>query len=304
MASTVTTISSTINVNFPKFGESLSNVGEFQANFKKIYNSFGILGKEVNNYLNDAIKKDDANDFGGNVIKSAVLQNHSYRVNDLGSVDNGLVTINYREGAYHKCNINSGYYTFNFVNWSQQNTLSKIRLQIYNQSTATTSTSFIGFSGKVRYYGTLTSQVSLTGNSSIFYDVWTVDSGNTISIKPLGSLSTIEPTYYSGGGGSGGGGGGPLPTITSVIPGLFGSIGYEGITIIGTNFVAGTYVKVNNIAITTSTGSPTQITFTSAPNIPGTPVSVEVITSNGSTSTVVYYYDNSGGGGGDGGGTE
>jgi len=301
MASSVTNISSTIDINFPKQGESISSVYEFQANFKKINESFKTLAKEATDHLKNTIQVSNNNDFGGNIIKGFALQNPSYRINDLGSVSNGVINLNYREGIYHKCTVESGYYTFNVQNWNSNNAYNKIRLELYNQSTATSSTFFIGFSGDVTYLGTPTSEIVLTGNTSIFYDVWTINKGLNLYVKPIGSLSVTSSSYYTSGGG-GGGGGGPLPTISSVVPGLFGSSGYEGITIIGTNFVAGTYVRINNITITTSTASPTNITFISSPNAPGTVVSLQVFTPNGSTSTVVYYIDNSGGGGGDGGG--
>lgn len=296
MATSVTNFSNTIDINFPRYGESIVSVGEFQSNFKKISESFSVLSKDINTHINESFQTNASNDFGGNVIKSAVLQNHSYRANDLGIIDNGVVNLNYREGAYHKCTVNSGYYTFNVTNWNQRNTLSKIRLEIYNQTTATTSTCFIGFSGKIRYFGTLTSQVNLSSDSSIFYDIWTTDSGENIFVKPLGTNSTESLTYYIPPGGGGGGGGSP-PTITSLAPSLWGVTGGEYATINGTDFIAGTVVKINNIAITTATASSTAISFYTPAGTAGFAVSVSVTTANGTTSTNAYYYDNTGGGG-------
>ena len=294
MSSTVTSISSTIDTNFPAFGQAESLAGGFQSNFKKISDSFDLLSRDVNTYLNQTFRKDDSNDFGGNVLKNTVFQSHAYRVNDLGQVVNGTVTLNYREGAYHKCTVNSGYYTFNFVNWNQRNTYSKVRLQVYNQSTGTTSSFFIGFSGKVRYFGTPTTQINLTGESSVFYDVWTTDGGASINVKPIGSVSSEDPIYYSGGGG--GGGGGSEPTITSVFPEAIGAFLPNFVTINGTNFIKPIVVKLGGIDVTTSTASPTQLGFFSPAWTPGFPASLSVTTPNGTTATVVYFYDDVGGG--------
>jgi hypothetical protein len=60
-------------------------------------------------------------------------------------------------------------------------------------------------------------------------------------------------------------------------------------------------VKVSGITISTSTASPTDITFYTSGGTAGLPVSVEVVTANGSTSTYAFYYDNIGGGDGGGG---
>lgn len=304
MASSVTNISNTIDINFPVPGESISSVYEFQSNFKKINDSFKTLAKEATDHLKNTVQTNKPNDFGGNIIKRFSLQNPSYRINDLGSVGNGVINLNYREGIYHKCTVESGYYTFNFQNWNSNNAYNKIRLELYNQSTATSSTFYIGFSGDVTYLGTPTSEIILTGNTSIFYDIWTINKGLNLYVKPIGSLSVTAPTFYGSGSG-GGGGGGPLPTITSVVPGLFGNGGFEGITIIGTNFVSGTYVQINGITINTSTANATNITFTSTPNIAGSVVTLSVVTPNGTASVPIYYYDNtSGGSDGTGGGVD
>lgn len=299
MASSVTNISSTINTNFPKIGEGFSNIGEFQANFKKIRDSFTRLVNENSEHIKQSFQRNKDNDFGGNVLKRTVFQNHSYAVNNLGLVDNGVINLNYREGYYHKAVVNSGYYTFNVTNWTKRNTVSKIRLEVYNQNTATSSTFFIGFSGDVKFFGTPTSQVNLTGNTSIFYDIWTTNSGESIFVKPIGSISADAATYY--GSGSAPSGGGSLPTITSLSPTGVGALGGELLTINGTNFTVPITVKINNIAVTTSSGSPTAITLTVPGNDPNI-YNLMITTAAGSTSTSLFYYENRPGGSNESGG--
>ncbi len=301
MASTVTQISQNIDINFPEPGKRISSVSEFQSNFKKIKESFDRLVDEFDALDNESVKKTLSNDFGGNIVKRAQFVNHSHRVNDLGPVANGIVNLNYREGSYHKCLVGTGYYTFNVTNWTRDRTLSKIRLELRNDSTATTSTFFIGFSGNITYFGTPTYQLSLTGNSSAFYDLWTVDSGAEVFVRPIGSLSSLPPTYFSTGTMSTGSTSTGLlaPSITFIIPEYWTNFGGDLATVYGTNFLGTPTVKVNDITVNpafVSISTTTELTFVTPSGSVG-PAEVKIVTTAGFTSTVITYYDNNDTGG-------
>ena len=294
MASTITNISKLIDNNFPKPGEGISSVETFQSNFQKIQESFTILSKELGEAVKQNVNLADTNDFGGNIIKRASLQDISYKVNDIGKISNGITNLNFREGVYQKVEVESGYYTFNVTNWSEDRIFNKLRLEVKNVSTTTSSTCYINFSGFSTFLGTLTGRTILSNQSAIFYDIWTASSGNKIYIKPLGDTSEVNQEYISTPAAPSGGGG-PLPTITSVGPANWSNLGYESISIFGTNLTTAT-VFVGESLMTLSSVSSSQIDFVTLPMAVGvTPLTV--ITPNGSTSTVIFVQDYSYGGG-------
>ena len=287
MSSTITQYSSLINVNFPVIGADVSNCHEFHSNFSKIQSSLKIAGNELTDLQLKAVKLTEINDFGYNIIKRPVLQNCSQVTNDLGVVGVGIVNLDYTQGGYQKCLITDGYYTFNVANWPPNNTYGRIRLEAGNNSfitsgtvytTSTTSTCYINFSGNVTYVGTDTSVFSFN-TKPLFWDIWTIDNGENIFVKPLG-LGTGTNAISSG----------PLPTITSMAPDTGPDTGGISVTIIGTNFT-GTSVAVimngtNNCTINSRTN--TQITFTTEPGSGVVPVIVR--TSNGSSNSKLFTY--------------
>lgn|GEM_PF-2656224 len=295
MSSTITQYSSLINVNFPVIGADVSNCHEFHSNFSKIQSSLKIAGNELTDLQLKAVKLTEINDFGYNIIKRPVLQNCSQVTNDLGVVGVGIVNLDYTQGNYQKCLIENGYYTFNVENWPPNNTYAKIRLETGNNATvsivegtttSTTSTCYINFSSNVTYVGTDTSVFSFN-TKPLFWDIWTIDNGENIFVKPLG-LGTGTNAISSG----------PLPTITSMAPNTGPDTGGTSVTIIGTNFT-GTFVSVlmngtNNCTITSRTN--TQITFNTEPGSGVVPVIVR--TSNGSSISTVFSYYNTGWDGG------
>jgi len=291
VSSTITQYSNSINVNFPLMGADVSNCHEFHSNFSKIESSLSIASSEITNLQLNAVKLTDTNNFGYNIIKRPVLQNCSQAINDLGVANVGIVNLDYTQGSYQKCLIESGYYTFNITNWPPYNTHGRIRLEAGNNAivslvegdtTSTTSTCYINFSGNVTYINTNTSVFSFS-TEPLFWDIWTIDNGENIFVKPLSASSGTNAISL-----------GALPTITSMTPNTGPDTGGTSVTIIGTNFT-GTFVSVlmngtNNCTITSRTN--TQITFNTEPGSGVVPVIVR--TSNGSSiSTVFSYYSTS-----------
>lgn len=295
MASTVTEITNQIDVNFPVFGQALSSVQEFQQNFQKIQKGFESLSKEITILQKNAVKLQDINDFGYNVVNKAVLQNHSYSVNTLGLIGNGVIDLDYSLGYYHTCSVNSGYYTFNVTNWPIGNAYSKIRLAVENASTSTTATCYINFSGNISYLNTQTNKITLGTESYSFWDLWSTDNGDSIFIKKLGSTLSTSTISIPGGGG---GPSGTPPLITSVYPASASIYEPHAIYVSGTN-MTGTNLRVyfNDIQITASFGevSASSIIFiVSSVNLG--PNIVKITTENGeSTNIDVTGFDSSGG---------
>ena len=287
MSSTITQYSSLINVNFPLIGADVSNCHEFHSNFSKIQSSLSIAGNEITSIQLKAVKLTEINDFGYNIIKRPVLQNCSQVTNDLGVVSVGIVNLDYTQGNYQKCLIENGHYIFNVENWPPNNTYARIRLEAGNNATvsivegtttSTTSTCYINFSGNVTYVSTNTSIFSFD-TKPLFWDIWTIDNGENIFVKPLSVGSGTNAISL-----------GPLPTITSMAPNTGPDTGSTSVTIIGTNFT-GTSVAVimngtNNCTINSRTN--TQITFTTEPGSGVVPVIVR--TSNGSSNSKLFTY--------------
>lgn len=288
MASTLTNFSKLIDTNFPIKGQDSVGSNGFNNNFNKIKSSFNILTNEVSQLQNQLINLSESNNFGNGTIFSAVFSNSSKTLNDIGLVSTGRVDINFNLGTYHKVFSENANLTFNISNWPLTNRFAKIRLEIKNNNPSNTSTVYINFSGNTRYLGTLINNIELPSNQSCFFDVWTINSGNTINIKPLGIVNSM---LVSSGGGSS-----PsltLPTITSVAP---ASIPYDGnipITIYGTNFGGSPIVLINGTTVGTITASSsTQITFYSILGTPGTYQTVKVRTDQGDSNSKSYYlYD-------------
>jgi len=268
-------------------GADVSNCHEFHSNFSKIQSSLVIASNEITDIQLNAIKLTDTNNFGYNIIKRPVLQNCSQAINDLGVVSVGIVNLDYTQGSYQKCLIEDGYYTFNIENWPPNNTYSRLRLEAGNNATvslvegattSTTSTCYINFSGNVTYVNTNTSVFSFD-TTPLFWDIWTIDNGENIFVKPL-SVGTGTTAIVLG----------SLPTITSMTPNTGPDVGSTSVTLIGTNFT-GTSVAVimngtNNCIISSRTN--TQITFITEPGSGVVPVIVR--TSNGDSNSKLFSY--------------
>jgi len=284
MVSSITNISNSIDINFPRPGEAISTIEEFQSNFKKIYNSFEILSKESTLLSNLSIDTISTNDFNENFIIRGMLANRSEKFNDLGVISNGIIELNVREGSYHKCLINTGYYTFNTTNWQSENIYNQIRLEITNQSSSTTATCQIGFSGKVTFTNTQTEYVVIEQSKSIFYDIYTIDQGKNLIISLIGSTNIgIDSSAVTSIPGS-------PPIITAISPTVFSNISGETITISGNYFTTGT-VYLGNSTVASPSISPTSIVFRN-PGLPAGYLTVRVTTPIGTTSANVLVVDN------------
>lgn len=286
MTSTITEYANNIDINFPVPGKALSTIKEFHSNFNKIQKSFTRASSEINQLEITSVKFTENADFGGQIIKKANFENQSWAVNDIGLLTDVITNIDCRLGYYHKIKIENGTYSFNIVNWPDNNRHSKIRIELIN-NLSTTTTSYINFSGNIQYIGSIAGTLTLPGDKSAFYDVWTVDNGESIFVKPL-STTYISTSTPSGGGG--GGGGGTLPSITYINPQQAGSSGGYSMGVVGTNFGATPQIIVNgNQTPTITSSSTTEVYFYSIAGMAGLSHSVVVRTAAGD-SNVVYYW--------------
>ena len=196
MASTVTSITNTIDVDFPPLGENIVSVEPFLSNFRKINKSLDVISEEVTLLEKNLISKNKQNDFGYNIIQNIKLLEHSYKVNNLGGLTNGTTDIYYNQGSYVTAFVESGFYTLNIKNWPPNNTLGKIRIQVINSSITDSVVCNLNFAGNSTYLNYFRQEkFTISANQSLFFDVWTLDNGDNIYVKQLGVQSQTQVNY-------------------------------------------------------------------------------------------------------------
>lgn len=186
MASTITQYSNSININFPIPGEDNDSQG-FRTNFAKIQSALSVAGGEITNIQLNAVNLSDTNDFGGNIVKRASLQNSSLVVNDAGSVGSS-VSVDYSLGSYQKFSVDGGSYTFTVINWPQAGQCGTVRLEITPTSSSAVS---ISFGGTTYILSKTDMPITYTQTSPIVWELWSPDNGATIYAHELGLPNSV-----------------------------------------------------------------------------------------------------------------
>lgn len=126
----------TIDDAFPVAGVDNDSQG-FRDNFNVIKNGLATASSEITDLQNNAARKDENNDFDGNLISNAVLD----RV--YGSAYQTTVTTNSNislsNGEYQAVTMN-GNYILTFTDWPEVDQYGKIRLEIKSDGTQRTVT--------------------------------------------------------------------------------------------------------------------------------------------------------------------
>lgn len=187
MPSTITNVSNTLNANFPPLGQGIIGINEFNNNFKKIKNSFEILSSEIDTLDTTNINLNSSNNFGNSIILNAVFTNTSYKVFNIGLIGTGITNIDYSQGMYQTCSTKGGSILFNVTNPPPSNSIGKLRLEISNETTTTTATCFINFSGNTKFLGSRRIKYVITGTGKLFFDLLPFNQGEKYFVKCLGS---------------------------------------------------------------------------------------------------------------------
>lgn len=286
MTSTVTNYSTKIDTNFPPAGQALTGVIGFINNFKNINNSFETIIDEVDRLEKNLVQLQKNNNFGGKILQNAVFTNTSFAINEIGLLESGVIDLDYSQGHYQTCLVNNGYFLFNITNWSMVNAYSSLRLEVKNNASSTATTCKIYFSGNVTYIGSSDTTFTLPGDSPVFFDIWSIDNGDNIFVRPLGIPMGVISTGTSGIGGSVG----PAPVITYINPLGAGSSGGYLMSLVGSNFGATPIVVVNgNQRPAIYSSSTSEIVFYSLPGFGGEYHTVYVSTANGNSNEIAYF---------------
>lgn len=141
--STASSFITKINDGFPVPGTDNSTQG-FRDNFKNIKQSLDYTDQEVYNIkLNSVVTTNPVNDFNDNIVKQAVFQDCSSKVNDASAdIQTGDFTIDYRLGNYQKYQVNSGTHIIFIENWPGENKTASMLLSISTSSTDATVLNF------------------------------------------------------------------------------------------------------------------------------------------------------------------
>lgn len=185
MASTITFYSNLIDINYPVVGQDNDTQG-FRDNFSAIQSAFAVASSELSNLQDNGVKLTETNDFNYNTIKNVTLQNTSELVKNRNistiSTSNAYVSLDYTEGSYHKFNLTvnpsgTGTLSFSIVNWPASGNYARMFLELYPNSTSTTTVSILG---NTKIIGFNTGSLSFNQTNSIFYELWTIDNGTNI----------------------------------------------------------------------------------------------------------------------------
>jgi hypothetical protein len=135
-----------INENFPVAGQD-NDTQVFRDNFDTIKTSLRVSKEEITDLQDNVARKDNDNDFGGNLVQNAVLQNVSLRKKDYGSpISTTTQEVSFNQALYHiirfggSCSLSFIDFTSTAVDPEGLGKIGKVTLELYGDGTARTVT--------------------------------------------------------------------------------------------------------------------------------------------------------------------
>lgn len=135
-----------INENFPVAGQD-NDTQVFRDNFDTIKTSLRVSKEEITDLQDNVARKDDNNDFGGNLIQNATLQNTSLRKKDYGAPIAALTQeISFNQALYHiirfggTCSLSFTEFPSDAVDGEGIGKIGKATLELYGDGTERTIT--------------------------------------------------------------------------------------------------------------------------------------------------------------------
>jgi hypothetical protein len=138
-----------INENFPVAGQD-NDTQVFRDNFDTIKTGLRVSKEEITDLQDNAVRKDNDNDFSGKLVQNAILQNVSLRKKDYGeplvlSVS-AIQEISFNQALYHlirfgaACRISFTEFPAATVSEEGLSSIGKATLELYGDGTARTIT--------------------------------------------------------------------------------------------------------------------------------------------------------------------
>jgi hypothetical protein len=183
-------VSSTINENFPVAGQDNNSVG-FRNNFNYIKTGLATAAGEITTLQANTAKTNADNDFNGVKIENAET-NLLYGTILTGNQTSDLV-IEVPDAEYFSHTFTgAGDRTVSFTNWPSGG-YSKIKLDLMDGGVARDITFLLPGGSDIFIDDGLTYPFATSGTAGVHYifEVWTIDGGNNIFIKYLGTFEAI-----------------------------------------------------------------------------------------------------------------
>lgn len=175
-----------INANYPVAGEDNDSQG-FRDNFFNIKSALSVAKNEITDLQVNTAKSNTTTDFGGNLLKNAVVQNFNYLINDEGLVS-GTVTLDYSDGVYQIVTLNTNT-VITVTSWpTAVSSMGLMRLGTTLSSTASTTINFnVTGTGVVLYKeNSLTLPYTTSTTSTLVWELFSTNEGKNIYVKLLG----------------------------------------------------------------------------------------------------------------------
>lgn len=184
MSSTTTSYISKIKQTYPTAGVDNDSQG-FRDNFKNIALALTSVNTEVEDITLNAFKLNQTNNFDGNIILDAALQDCSQIVyDDTLIAKTGNIAINYTNGSYQKFRLASGNHEFSVYNFPDIGRAGSVIVQVTTSTTASTSISFTATN--LINLGIEVYPFSLTGQKPYLFEVFTDGSENNLFVRKIG----------------------------------------------------------------------------------------------------------------------
>jgi hypothetical protein len=175
-----------IDQAFPVSGQDNDSQG-FRSNFQNIYQSVLNLDTDLQNSKINSAKVNSVNDFAyTGTLKRAVIQSTGFTAENTAPV-NG--TIDFSLGSFHKSTI-SGDTTFEVENWPPTGIYGIVRLQVVPTTSTQMVINFSAGAGDLLVDGGDVIPYYSTDVAPIFYDIWTSDNGDTVTVKQVVNSTT------------------------------------------------------------------------------------------------------------------
>jgi hypothetical protein len=133
-----------INENFPVAGQD-NDTQVFRDNFDTIKTSLRVAKEEITDLQDNASRTDIDNDFGGNLVQNAVLQNVSSRIKNYGApITAPTQEISFSQALYHIIRF-GGTSSLSFIDFPSDvvnneglGSIGKVTLELYGDGTERT----------------------------------------------------------------------------------------------------------------------------------------------------------------------
>lgn len=132
-----------INENFPVAGQD-NDTQVFRDNFDSIKTGLRVAKEEITDLQDNVARRDQSNDFNGNIITNAQLINNAEVVSPQGTLTTTAGTIDFENGNYQTFVLsNSAPFTFDFLNFPSNGLkVGKVTVELYGSDSTSRTVNF------------------------------------------------------------------------------------------------------------------------------------------------------------------